>query len=183
MSATQADVERLTKIAADCYRLSGADPDGNEDWRLARDAVQAVANLRTYSDAAEARADALARQVQAQADTIAAACKLLDTSNGLHIPDELPLVEKVADRLRFQAEQIARLEGERDRQYDQAVEATGRALRAEQRLARLEGALRAWKAAREALWHAPARGALAAMDKVLESEAALRALAATPEAT
>ena len=59
------------------------------------------------------------------------------------------LMEAAAAHLESQAEQIARLEGERDRQYDQAVEATGRALRAEQRLARLEGALKAYKDALE----------------------------------
>ena len=67
---------------------------------------------------------------------------------------------------------------------DETEPLLARAEAAEQRLARLEGTLRAWKDAREALWHAPARGAFAAMDKVRESEASLlAALAATPEAT
>lgn len=35
---------------AECYRLSGADPDGNEDWRLARGAVGAVKELREDYD-------------------------------------------------------------------------------------------------------------------------------------
>ena len=37
---------------AECYRLSGADPDGNEDWRLASFAVQEVRRLRKDYDAA-----------------------------------------------------------------------------------------------------------------------------------
>lgn len=37
---------------AECYRLSGADPDSNEDWRLAPNAVQAVRELRAEYDSA-----------------------------------------------------------------------------------------------------------------------------------
>jgi hypothetical protein len=36
---------------ATCYRLTGADPDGNEDWRLAKHAVEEVRRLRNESDA------------------------------------------------------------------------------------------------------------------------------------
>lgn len=38
---------------AECYRLTGADPDGNEDWRLAPEAVAEVARLRKECDLAE----------------------------------------------------------------------------------------------------------------------------------
>lgn len=31
---------------AECYRLAGGDTDGNEDWRLAPDAVEEVRQLR-----------------------------------------------------------------------------------------------------------------------------------------
>jgi len=44
-------LETQTKALAECYRLSGADPDGNEDWRLASNAVEEVRRLRTESDA------------------------------------------------------------------------------------------------------------------------------------
>jgi signal transduction histidine kinase len=37
---------------AECYRLSGADPDGNEDWRLAPSAVAEVRRLRHDYDEA-----------------------------------------------------------------------------------------------------------------------------------
>lgn len=37
---------------AECYRLTGADPDGNEDWRLAPDAVGEVRRLRAEYDEA-----------------------------------------------------------------------------------------------------------------------------------
>lgn len=44
-------VGELTRALAKCYRLSGADPDGDEDAMLARHAVQAVRELREESDA------------------------------------------------------------------------------------------------------------------------------------
>lgn len=45
---------------AECYRLTGADPDGDEDWRLAPHAVAEVKRLREESDAAHAARDVLA---------------------------------------------------------------------------------------------------------------------------
>lgn len=50
---------RLTADLATCYRLTGADPDGNEDWRLAKKAVEAVRELRAAADRADARVDTL----------------------------------------------------------------------------------------------------------------------------
>ena len=50
--------QRIAALEADlaeCYRLTGADPDGNEDWRLAPQAVREVTRLRQESDAAERR--------------------------------------------------------------------------------------------------------------------------------
>lgn len=35
---------------AECFRLSGADPDGNADWRLAPRAVREVRRLREEHD-------------------------------------------------------------------------------------------------------------------------------------
>lgn len=46
-----AQIDRLTADLAECYRLSGADPDGNEDWRLALRAVEEVRRLRADYDA------------------------------------------------------------------------------------------------------------------------------------
>lgn len=51
----RAEVRRLQADLAECYRLSGADPDGNEDWRIAPYAVVEVERLRRESDEAEAR--------------------------------------------------------------------------------------------------------------------------------
>lgn len=47
---------RVTKLShaiddlAECYRLSGADPDGNADWRLAPRAAREVRRLREEHD-------------------------------------------------------------------------------------------------------------------------------------
>lgn len=57
-----AEIERLREartehiaMLAECYRLSGADTDGDEDWRFAPRAVEAVRELRTdYDEACEA---------------------------------------------------------------------------------------------------------------------------------
>ena len=53
--AMHSRVAELEKDLADCFRLTGADPDSNEDWRLARWAVKEVAAMRTDLDLAEAR--------------------------------------------------------------------------------------------------------------------------------
>lgn len=47
-----AELDRLRSDLAECYRLTGADPDGNEDWRLAPHAVSEVKRLRAEEDAA-----------------------------------------------------------------------------------------------------------------------------------
>jgi hypothetical protein len=52
-----ADRELHIKMLAECFRLSGADPDGNEDWRLAGHAVDAVKHLREDYDAAGAEVE------------------------------------------------------------------------------------------------------------------------------
>lgn len=64
-AALREENARLIEIAAACFRLSGADPDGNEDWRLADEAIRAVSDLRhdyddagKYYEAEKARAEA-----------------------------------------------------------------------------------------------------------------------------
>lgn len=51
--ALQVDGAKLRSQLAECYRLSGADPDDNEDWRLAGHAVAEVRRLREYCDELE----------------------------------------------------------------------------------------------------------------------------------
>jgi hypothetical protein len=58
----EAEIARHVKMLADCFRMSGADPDGNEDWRIAPDALRAVTDLRRDYDEVidwKARAEAL----------------------------------------------------------------------------------------------------------------------------
>lgn len=51
LTEQDAEIARLLGLLADCYRATGADPDGNEDWRLAEDAVTEVQRLRQDSEA------------------------------------------------------------------------------------------------------------------------------------
>lgn len=50
---------RLTADLAECYRISGADPDGDSDEHLAKHAVQAVKELREECTEEGERADRL----------------------------------------------------------------------------------------------------------------------------
>jgi len=50
-------VERLVRDLAECYRLTGADPDEDEDWRLTLHAVEEVRALRSESDRLEGLAE------------------------------------------------------------------------------------------------------------------------------
>lgn len=43
-------LSEANRCLAECYRLTGTDPDGNEDWRLAPSAVDEVKRLREESD-------------------------------------------------------------------------------------------------------------------------------------
>lgn len=55
MVRVETDSEKIVRLEgylAECYRISGADPDGNEDWRLANLAVGAVRELRNDYDSA-----------------------------------------------------------------------------------------------------------------------------------
>jgi cell division septum initiation protein DivIVA len=72
-----------------CFRLSGADPDGNENWRLAPRAVDAVRQLRQDYDEACDEAEKLRqriaelegeveRQREIAADAVAGGTRILD---------------------------------------------------------------------------------------------------------
>jgi hypothetical protein len=50
---------------AECFRLSGADPDGNEDWRIAPMAVAEVRRMREESDANESALSAMRAAIDA----------------------------------------------------------------------------------------------------------------------
>lgn len=61
----RAEHDRLVKDLAECYRLTGADPDGNDDRALAPLAVVEVRRLRDEEAQASMHADDLAKQVRA----------------------------------------------------------------------------------------------------------------------
>lgn len=50
LAKLKAENEQMKASLAECYRLSGADPDGNEDWRLAPYAVEEVRRMRAEND-------------------------------------------------------------------------------------------------------------------------------------
>jgi hypothetical protein len=50
LADAQATIAALQAQLATCFKLSGADPDGNEDWRLAPHAVEEVTRLRNDCD-------------------------------------------------------------------------------------------------------------------------------------
>lgn len=54
----------MVDMLAECYRESGADPDGNENWRIAPDALAAVRELRKdYAEAID-EASALRERIK-----------------------------------------------------------------------------------------------------------------------
>lgn len=62
MKVWHAEATRLRSDLAECYRLTGADPDGNDDWMLATHAVQAVKELRAEVDELEDEVERLEAQ-------------------------------------------------------------------------------------------------------------------------
>jgi hypothetical protein len=100
VSILTAQIAALHTMLADCYRWSGADPDGNEDWRLAPHAVEEVKRLREESDAEIA---ALTKQL-AERDAV---IRQLGTSAAERMYAELELGDKVK-ALTKQVEENAR---------------------------------------------------------------------------
>jgi hypothetical protein len=74
--AAHDSVNTLIERLAECYRLSGADPDGDEDWRLARHAVDEVRRLRKECDDADDENMRLREQLATSAKAIEVLDKL-----------------------------------------------------------------------------------------------------------
>ena len=80
------EAKRLRSDLASCYRITGADPDGDDDAMLARKAVNAVRRLREESDHQGTRADEFAEEVKKMAgerDAAHAAIELIKTDRRL----------------------------------------------------------------------------------------------------
>lgn len=60
----RARADRYAESLAECYRLTGADPDGNDDRALARYAVEEVGRLRREADEDADRADRYADAIR-----------------------------------------------------------------------------------------------------------------------
>ena len=61
--ALRTERDRLIADLAECYRLTGADCDGNEDWRIAPYAVREVARLRKEQEDLEEAHETLRARV------------------------------------------------------------------------------------------------------------------------
>lgn len=56
MNRVETDAEKIARLEhdlAECFKLTGADSDGDEDWRLAPRAVEEVKRMREAWDATE----------------------------------------------------------------------------------------------------------------------------------
>jgi hypothetical protein len=66
--------EACIEALAECYRLSGADDDGNEGWRIAPFAVAEVRRLRVESDAEIERLTAQVTELREENDALRFPC-------------------------------------------------------------------------------------------------------------
>jgi chromosome segregation ATPase len=129
-----AEVERLQHDLAECYRLSGADPDGNEDWRLAKDAVAEVKRLREeYDDevhSANTFENAIIGPGGWQDITIALEGKLAQLEHG--IDEWVDKYELMRNRAERADARLAVLERAWDKATEEALELRNRLAEVEQ---------------------------------------------------
>jgi chromosome segregation ATPase len=71
LDTAEARIRELEKQLAECYRLTGADPDGNDDRQLAPYAVDEVRRLREADDTLAAQLNELEAQDTALREGIA----------------------------------------------------------------------------------------------------------------
>lgn len=81
------EVARLEAELAECYRLSGADPDGAPDAMLAREAVAEVRRLRAELDEAQEREAATVSEVVGQVSVDSGTIALIDPA---HLGKDFP---------------------------------------------------------------------------------------------
>lgn len=86
-----AEVRRLQADLAECFRLTGADPDGNEEWRLAGKAVREVARLRDEED----RLDDEVLRLEAKSDRLLKMAQKLLAQRGRYRREALRLADAI----------------------------------------------------------------------------------------
>ena len=74
----RAEIDRLLAIAGECYRWTGADPDGDDDAHLAEHAVAAVRELRETTDAEIAKLESMIERLRADLAEAHLTIKALD---------------------------------------------------------------------------------------------------------
>lgn len=70
LAAANARAEKAERDLAECFRQSGADTDGDEDWRIAKDAVQEVTRMREDWDKCEDDCSTLREKVKVLKDYV-----------------------------------------------------------------------------------------------------------------
>lgn len=94
----QATITALQAQLATCFKLSGADPDGNEDWRLAPHAVEEVTRLRKDYDELGDETEALRDQLTQRTAELEAAVEMRDGCKEPNCPQCTRIAERI-DRL------------------------------------------------------------------------------------
>ena len=108
--AAKAQVAALQAQLATCFKLSGADPDGNEDWRLAPHAVDEVTRLRNDYDELGDETEALRGQLTQRTVELKAAKRERDHAKKMEV-----VQKEVADNQTWHVQQL-RAELERVKQ-------------------------------------------------------------------
>jgi len=93
------------KQLAECYRLSGADPDGDSDAHLAKHAVQAVRELREQSDANNLEELELRERAEKQRDELLEAVEAWERGDSGYWKRDDQRLLAAARRIREEGEQ------------------------------------------------------------------------------
>jgi len=99
----QATIAALQAQLATCFKLSGADPDGNEDWRLAPHAVEEVTRLRNDCDELGDEIGALREQLTQRTAELAQILAAVD--EGLALTD-IRLAIKTVEETQAELERV-----------------------------------------------------------------------------
>ena len=109
----------------ECYAFSGADPDSNEDWRLAPYAAEEVARLRREFDAAESALIAMTHE-RDEARALAGRQSMALAELGDKCSDEFNRAESATAAVREARAETEQLRREVNYQRARAVDAEAR---------------------------------------------------------